>query len=526
MQAAERLAQIATAFGLDPPGSGLTWAKLPVRSAHSPSSAAPQRAVPSRYVLVTGTTPSGSGQGKTVTAIGLAMALCQAGSRAVVTLRQSSFGPTLGGKGGGAGGGAAHLDPLETALLGLGADQFAVELATNLLAARLDDLVWRGEVDIDPDEVWWRRVVDVDDRSLRHVLTRPSGTADGPTSSTGFDITAAGEIAAIVALASDYADLRERLGRLSLGFDQAGQLVTAARLGAAGALAVLLRDALRPNLMVTVEGTPALVHGGPFANLAHGCSSVIADRWALERADYVVTEAGFGSELGAEKFLHLKVPAVGRPPDVIVLVTTTQTEAANLGRHLANLAHFGVPVVVAINRFPTDDPADLVAVVDAAERGGAAGVAAHEGFRLGSAGCADLADQVSCAAEQPSRFRPMLDAGMTIVERVERLATTLYGAACVRWSEPANRQLDRLDNAGLGHSPVCVAKNPRSVSHDPALGPTPSGYEFPVTGLRPATGAGFVTVFAGAIQTMPGLPRHPRFLDWDLTSDGTITGLA
>ncbi len=513
-----------------------------------PDSPPPDGARPGRYVLVTGITPTQAGEGKTVTSLGLAMALWRGGHRAVATLRMSSLGPTLGSKGGGAGGGRAVLAPLEEALLGLGADQFAVESATNLLAARIDDLLYRPDPalpTLDPASVWWRRVVDVDDRALRVVEVHPDGTATGPARTTGFDITAASEVMAVLSLATDWADLRRRLGAVVIGADRDDRPVTAETLGAAGAMAALLREALAPNLLQTAEGTPVLVHGGPFANIAHGCSSVVADLVALPRADVVITEAGFGADLGAEKFLHLKCAASGRTPDAVVLVATVRAlaehgtrsgatgptaalvdaGAANLRHHVGVLRAFGLPVVVAVNRFPDDDPAALTVLAEHATAAGAFAVVPHTAFADGGAGATDLAAAVVEACRAGGGCSPLLRGDEPIADKVAVLATRVYGAGEVRWSPAARTTLAWLERHGFGRLPVCVAKTHRSLSHDPALAGAPRGFAFPVEGLRLAAGAGFVTVYAGGILTMPGLPRRPRFLDVDLTAEGSITGL-
>jgi formate--tetrahydrofolate ligase len=480
-----------------------------------------------RYVLVTAITPTAAGEGKTVTAIGLSMALARGGRRAAVTLRQSSLGPTFGVKGGGAGGGAARIEPLEEAVLGLGADLFAVEEANNLLAAMLDEAIRRGTFDVDPAAVDWRRVVDVDDRALRHIATGSNGSSR----ETGFEITAASEVMAILALSRDLADLRRRLGAIVPAFDSAGRPVTADQLEAAGAMAVLLRSALRPNLMQTSEGTPALIHTGPFGNIATGNSSIAADLIALPRVDYLVTEAGFGSDLGAEKLLHIKAPLLGRTPDAVVLVATVPSVrlhggTANLSKHLANLIGFGLPVVVAVNRHPDDTPAELAAIRAAAEDGGAFAVADSQAFVHGGDGALELADAVMRAAAQPATFMPLLHPADPPRRKVELLATRLYGAAAVHWAPAAEESLDRLVAAGYGSLPVCMAKTHLSLSHDPALTGAPSGYEFPIEAVRLSAGAGLLKVFAGRIVTMPGLPAHPRAADMDLDAQGDVVGLA
>ncbi len=502
---------------------------------------------PGRLVLVTAITPTAAGEGKTVTAIGLAMALARAGRRSIVTLRQSSLGPTFGIKGGGAGGGAARIEPLEEALLGLGSDLFAVESANNLLAAMLEDSLRRGALDVDPGSLAWKRVLDVDDRALRHV----SVGADGTLRETGFEITAASEVMAILALSRDLRDLRRRLGSIVPAFDRRGRPVTAEVLEAAGAMAVILRQALRPNLMLTSEGTPALIHAGPFGNIATGNSSIVADLVALPRTDFVVTEAGFGADLGAEKFLHIKAPLLGRTPDAIVLVATVRSlklhaprpetaprdleredpaavaeGAANLRKHLANLAWFGIPVVVAINRLPSDSPLELAVVREVALDAGAAFVAESHAFGGGGAGAMDLAEAVIDASSLPQSFRPLVRPEDPARAKVETLATRLYGAGEVRWSAAAAAGLRRLEAAGFGSLPVCVAKTHLSLSHDPTLKGAPTGYVFPVDEVRLAAGAGFLKVFAGPIVTMPGLPAHPRAADMDLAPDGSVVGLA
>jgi formyltetrahydrofolate synthetase len=401
-------------------------------------------------------------------------------------------------------------------------------------------------VRVDPDAVVWRRVLDMNDRALRRITVSLDSGDRHRTRATGFDITAASEVMAVFSLARDLADLRRRLGAIVVGYSPDGSPVTAEELGAAGAMAALLRDALQPNLLQATDGTPVFVHGGPFANIAHGCSSVVADRIALARADYVVSEAGFAADLGAEKFLHLKVPVLGRAPDAVVLVATAravvehgerlgvtggpvaQAEAgvANVVQHVAMLRAFGLPVVVAVNRFADDDAGVLAVVHAAGEAAGAVAVVDHAGFTDGGPGAADLADAVTAACARPPAFVPILDAGADVADKVATLAARVYGASSVDWDPAAADELDRLRAAGFGSLPVCVAKTHRSLSHDPKLAGVPRGYAFPVRGLQLRAGAGFVTVYAGDILTMPGLGAHPRFVDIDVLPDGTITGLA
>ena len=500
-----------------------------------------------RYVLVSAITPTPAGEGKTVTSIGLAMGLARRGHRVAATLRQSSIGPTFGGKGGGAGGGRSAIEPLDVCLLGLGDDLFAVESANNLLAAVLDDHVHRRRSPVlDPHAITWRRAVDVDDRSLRSVVTGLGGAVHGTPRETGFDITAASEIMAVLGLAHDLADLRARLDRIVVGFDVDGAAVTAGALGATGAMAVLLRDAVQPNLMQTAEGVPVFVHTGPFANIAHGNASVVSDRIATAYAEYVVTEAGFATELGAEKFFHLKCAATGMWPDAAVLVATVRalkshragasldTEdvdavhvgGANLRRHVANLRQFGVPVVVAINRFPTDTPAELDAVRAIAAEAGAVAAVEHEAYARGGAGAVDLAAAVEDACALGVQPRRLYEPGDPARAKVHALATTLYGAADVHWEPKAARALARFERAGFGALPVCVAKTHSALSHDPTDRGAPTGYTFPVRDVRLAAGAGFLTVIAGDIMTMPGLPPVAKLLQMDLLPDGTVTGVS
>ena len=482
-----------------------------------------------KYVLVTATTPTATGSGKTVSSIGLAMGLTRLGHRSAVALRESALGPTLGAKGGGAGGGAAQIVPLEECLLDLG-DTAAVGAATNLLAAVVDDALHRGGRP-DAGSVTWRRVLDVNDRSLRQVIVGLGGRVNGPPRETGFDITAASEVMALLALSRDRADLRARLDALVPAWDSANKPVTAGQLRAAGAMAVLLRTALQPNLLQTSEGTPALVHSGPFGNLSLGSSSVVADLIALPRVDFLVTEAGFGADLGAEKFFHLKCPVSGVYPDVAVLVTTVpslreQGGTANLRHHIGILRAFDVPVVVAINSFPGDSPEEIAVLKDASLEAGAAAVTEHSAFAQGGEGCLEMAEAVVAFSTSPEPGGHAIYASSdSAQQKVHLLATRLYGAADVAWDPAALRALDRFVEAGYGHLPVCIAKTHRSLSHDPELRGVPTGFTLPVREIRLAAGAGYLSVLTGAVATMPGLPAHPRLLDLDLDPDGNVVGL-
>ncbi|TML17621.1 MAG: formate--tetrahydrofolate ligase, partial [Actinobacteria bacterium] len=458
-----------------------------------------------RYILVSAVTPTAAGEGKTVTSIGLTMGLATLGHRAAASLRQSSLGPTFGGKGGGAGGGKAIIAPLDECLLGLGDDLFAVESANNLLAAVIDDHVHRnGSPAIDARSITWRRAVDVDDRALRRVVTGLGGSIDGVPRETGFDITAASEIMAILGLSCDLADLRRRLSEIVVGFGRDGTPVTASSLQVVGAMVALLQRALQPNLMQSSEGDPIFVHTGPFANIAHGNSSVVSDLIALPRVDYLVTEAGFATELGAEKFFHLKCAATGLAPDASVCVATVRAlkshvrgapldsedvaalriGAANLRAHVANLRQFGAPVVVAVNRFPSDTPAELAALRELAA--GAVAVAAHDAFVRGGVGATELAQAVvdACTGPKPCSVTRLYELDDDPIEKVRKVATTLYGAADVHWESSALRTLARFVKAGYGRLPVCIAKTNLSLSHDPTHKGAPHGYTFPVREVR------------------------------------------
>jgi formate--tetrahydrofolate ligase len=508
----------------------------------------------SAYILVSAITPTPIGEGKTVTSIGLSMGFWRRGRTAAVAIRESTLGPTLGVKGGGAGGGASRIVPLDESLLGLGEDSHAVGNANNLLAAFIDEALMRRVIPIDPATVQWRRVVDLSDRALRHIVTGLGGHLNGVPRETGFDITAASEVMAILALSRTPADLRARLGRIVAGF-HSGVPVTAEELRCAGAMAALLRDALQPNLMQTAEGTPAFIHTGPFGNISHGNSSILADLVALPRVNYLVTEAGFGADMGAEKFFHIKCAASGLTPDAAVLVATVpgikshsgryhlaegrtvpaelwqenvpdvEAGAANLTRQIQNLRAFGVPVVVAINRYGTDAPAELRAVRELAAGAGAAAVAEHHAFTRGGDGCVELAEAVEAACTRAAAITPLYRPEDSPEAKIRTLATRLYGAADVSWTPEAHRDLERYVQAGYGGLPICVAKTHLSLSHDPSLKGAPSGYTFPIRGLRLAAGAGYLYALAGDIMTMPGLPSQPHAAQIDLDPEGNITGL-
>jgi formate--tetrahydrofolate ligase len=488
-----------------------------------------------KLIFVTAITPTPAGEGKTTTAISLAEGLGLHGQKPVVCLREPSLGPVFGIKGGAAGGGYAQLVPMEDLNLHFTGDLHAITAANNLLAAMLDAHLFHGnELGIDPLTISWRRCLDMNDRSLRRVVT---GSRE-----TGFDITAASEVMAILAVSRDLGDLRRRLGVITVGFTADGEPVTAEALGAAGSMAVLLRDALKPNLIQTLEGEGALVHCGPFANIAHGTSSIVADRVGLKLADYVITEGGFGSDLGMEKSFDIVCPLAGFAPSAVVLVATVralkhhggdpdgglaalEAGAANLERHLGIAAEFGLRPVVAVNRFPTDTAAELDALRRIAVERGAYAAEINDGFVHGGAGAALLADTVIEAAAQPTRFRPLYDRADPLEAKLETIARRVYGADGVELAPAAQAGLEHARQLGLDQFPICMAKTHLSLSHDPALTNAPKGFTLPIRDLRPYTGAGWLLALCGDMQTMPGLGRHPAALDIDLDPTGRIVGL-
>jgi len=509
-----------------------------------------------RYVLVTAVTPTPLGEGKTTTAVGLAQALHRLGHRAVVTLRQPSLGPTFGMKGGAAGGGYSQVIPMEDLNLHLTGDFHAVTAANNLAAALVDSHLFHGNaLALDPDDIPWRRVLDVNDRPLREVTIGLGRRTDGIPRRTGFEITAASEVMAILALASDLADLRRRLGRAVVAYTTGGRPVTADEVGAGGAMAVLMKDALAPNLLQTLEGTPALVHAGPFANIAHGSSSILADLVGLRGADYVVTEAGFGADVGAEKFCNIKCRVSGLHPDAAVVVTTVRAMKAqtgnyriapgrpipealgaespdeviagadNLRRHLQIVRRHGLTPVVAINHFPGDHPSEHEAIGAVCDDLGVAWAICdpHAG---GGAGVTDLARRVEEACAAPSEFRFLYPDPLPLRAKIERIATEIYGAGAVSFEAPAAAALDRFEALGWGSLPVCMAKTHLSLTHDPAVRGAPTGWTLPIRAARASVGAGFVLAMAGEIRTMPGLGSHPAAHGMDLDADGNVVGLS
>jgi formate--tetrahydrofolate ligase len=509
-----------------------------------------------RYVLVTAVTPTPLGEGKTTTAVGLAQALQREGRQAAVTLRQPSLGPTFGIKGGAAGGGHSQVIPMEDLNLHLTGDFYAVAAAHNLTAALIDSHLFHGNaLGISLGDIPWRRVLDVNDRALRRVTIGQGGRADGVPRETGFDITAAGEGMAILALASDLADLRARLGRAVVAYTTDGGPVTADDIGAGGAMAVLLKDALSPNLLQTLEGGPALVHTGPFGNIAHGSSSILADQVAVRGADYVVTEAGFGADVGAEKFFNIKCRLSGLRPDAAVVVTTVRAMKAqtghyrivpgrpipqeigaedpdevtagadNLRRHLGIVRRHGITPVVAINHFPTDYPAEHAAIGAVCEEEGVAWAVCRP-HAEGGAGVADLARRVEEACARPSAFRFLYPDDLPLRDKIETIATEIYGAGAVAFEPAAEQGLARFESLGWGGLPVCMAKTHLSLTHDPAVWGAPTGWTLPIRDVRASVGAGFVLALAGEIRTMPGLGRHPAAFRIDLDAEGNIVGLS
>ncbi len=503
---------------------------------------------PGKLILVTAITPTPAGEGKTTTSVGLNDALNRIGKRAVACLREPSLGPCFGIKGGAAGGGYAQVVPMEDINLHFTGDFHAIGTANNLLAAMLDNHIHQGNaLGIDARRVSWRRVVDMNDRALRSIVCSLGGIGNGFPREDGFDITVASEVMAIFCLATDLEDLRRRLGNIVVAQTRARAPITARDLKADGAMTVLLRDALQPNLVQTLENNPAIIHGGPFANIAHGCNSVIATRAALGLADYVVTEAGFGADLGAEKFFDIKCRKAGLAPEAVVLVATVralkmhggvaldalggedvaavQAGCANLARHIANLRGFGVPVVVAVNRFPTDSEAELEAVAEAARGEGARAVICSH-WAEGGAGAEELAREVVALIEAGgAQFQPLYGDSLGLWEKVETIATRIYGASGVSASQAVRNRFRRLEEEGYGHFPVCMAKTQYSFSHDPKLKNAPSGFEVPIREVRLSAGAEFVVVICGDIMTMPGLPKVPAAEGIHVNEAGQIEGL-
>ena len=510
-----------------------------------------------KYVVVSAITPTPLGEGKTTTTVGLGQAFSHIGKRATVAIRQPSMGPTFGIKGGAAGGGYSQVVPMELLNLHLTGDMHAVTAAHNLLAAMIDNHIHHNDdfFTVDRHSVTWRRVLDVNDRTLRNIIIGLGPRADGVIRETGFDITAASEVMAVLALATSLQDLRARMGRIVIGSDVDGRPITAEELRAAGAMTVIMRDAIKPNLMQTLEQTPVLVHAGPFGNIAHGNSSIVADRIGIRGGDYLVTEAGFGADMGAERFFNIKCRTSGLAPDAAVLVATVRAlkthsgrytvvagrplpeemlaenpddvlaGADNLRKQVENIRLHGVSPVVAINAFPTDHASEHDAIRAVAESLGVrAAVCRH--FTEGGKGAAELAEAVAEAADEPNEFGFLYPSEASLREKIETVATRVYGAAGVSYDLVAERQLDHYEANGFGDLPVCIAKTHLSISSDPALKGAPTGWTMPVREVRASVGAGFIYPLCGDMRTMPGLSKHPAAARIDIDDHGEIVGLS
>lgn len=502
-----------------------------------------------KLVLITAINPTPAGEGKTTTNVGLSMALNKLGKKAITTLREPSLGPCFGIKGGAAGGGYAQVVPMEDINLHFTGDFHAITSAHNLLAAMLDNHIHQGnELRIVTKKIVWDRVMDMNDRALRHIVVGLGKKGDGVTRESDFQITVASEIMAILCLATSLADLKDRLSRMVVAYNEDKEPVTAGDLNATGAMALLLKDALKPNLVQTLENTPALVHGGPFANIAHGCNSVMATQTALKLSDYVITEAGFGADLGAEKFFDIKCRYAGLKPDAVVIVATVRalkmngglpkgelkTEnldalrkgASNLERHIENVAKYGVPSVVAINRFPDDTEDELKLLEDICAKQGVDFVLSDV-FAKGGEGGISLARRIMDICEnRDSNFQPLYELDMPVRDKIAKIATEIYRADGVEYDDSAAKQITELEKLGFGDLPICVAKTQYSFSDDPKLLGAPKGFKMHIREVKVSAGAGFIVVLTGSIMTMPGLPKAPNAEGMDILEDGTIIGLS
>ncbi len=501
-----------------------------------------------KLILVTAINPTPAGEGKTTTTVGLGQAMGRLGKKAVIALREPSLGPVMGIKGGAAGGGYAQVIPMEDINLHFTGDLHAITSANNLLCAMIDNHIMRGNnLKIDPTRIVFRRVMDMNDRALREIVVGLGGTTNGLPREDGFTITVASEVMAILCLSADIQELKERLSKIVVAYTFTGEEVTAGDIGAHGAMTALLKDAIKPNLVQTLEETPCLMHGGPFANIAHGCNSMIATKAALKLADYVVTEAGFGADLGAEKFFDIKCPAAGIKPDAVVLVATVRAlkynggvlrenlstenlEAlssglCNLEKHIENLKQFGVNVVVAMNRFGTDTEAELSLVQACCEKNGVA-FSLSEVFEKGGEGAVDLAEKLMWMIDnEPSDFHPLYDYSLPIKEKINTIVTKIYGGRDVTYSREAEKELKRLEETGYGNLPVCMAKTQYSFSDDAKLLGRPENFRLHVREVKLYAGAGFITVYCGNVMTMPGLPARPAAVDITVDENGLICGL-
>ncbi len=510
-----------------------------------------------KYIDVTAITPTPLGEGKTTTTVGLGQAMKHIGKRSIVALRQPSQGPTFGIKGGAAGGGYSQVVPMETFNLHLTGDIHAVTAANNLLAAMIDNKLMRGNpLNIDTDSITWKRVMDVNDRALRQIIVGLGGKVEGGVvRETGFDIAVASEVMAILALTTSLKDMRERFGRIVIGMTTDKKPVTAEDIGGAGAMTVLMKDALRPNLLQTLENTPAIVHAGPFANIAHGNSSILADLIGIKCGDYLITESGFGADIGAEKFFNIKCRYSGLKPDAAVLVVTVralkahsgkyrivagkdlpkdllecnprdvEVGAANMIKHIENVKRHGVTPVVAINVFPGDHPEEIEVIQKLAVEAGALGASVARHFSDGGRGAIELAEMVVAAASKPNEFRFLYDLNQSIKSKIETIATQIYGAAGVSYEPVAERQIKDYEANGFGKLPICMAKTHLSLSHDPSLKGAPKGFTLPIREVRASVGAGFIYPLCGEMRTMPGLSEHPAAERVDIDENGNVVGL-
>ncbi len=501
-----------------------------------------------KLILVTAISPTPAGEGKTTTSVGLVDGLCHIGKNAMICLREPSLGPCFGMKGGAAGGGYAQVIPMTDINLHFTGDFHAIGAAHNLLSALIDNHIhWDNQLNIDPRRITWKRVVDMNDRSLRDITCGLGGIGNGIPRQSGFDITVASEIMAVFCLASDIEDLKKRIGNMVIGYSRSNEPIRAKQLNADGAITVLLKDAFQPNLVQTLENNPAFIHGGPFANIAHGCNSVVSTKLALKLADYVVTEAGFGADLGAEKFFDIKCRKSGLKPDAVVLVATTKAlkmhggitkdnlgaenvDAVNKGcknlkRHIENITKFGVPVIVAINDYVTDTKEEHAAIINyCKEIGVECKISSH--WEKGGKGASDLAEEVAKIADSnSSKFKPLYDNKLSLWDKTQYIAQNIYGASEIIADKKVRNQFKKLEEDGFGEYPICMAKTQYSFSTDPALMGAPSGHDVPIREVRLSAGAEFIVVVCGEIMTMPGLPKIPASEGIDIDDEGLIQGL-
>ena len=501
-----------------------------------------------KLILVTAISPTPAGEGKTTTSVGLVDGLCQIGKNAMICLREPSLGPCFGMKGGAAGGGYAQVIPMTDINLHFTGDFHAIGAAHNLLSALIDNHIhWDNQLDIDPRRITWKRVVDMNDRSLRDITCGLGGTGNGVPRQSGYDITVASEIMAVFCLASDFSDLQKRIGNIVVGYTRSNEPVRASQLNADGAIAALLKDAFQPNLVQTLENNPAFIHGGPFANIAHGCNSVVSTKTALKLADYVVTEAGFGADLGAEKFFDIKCRKSGLEPDAVVLVATTKAlkmhggikkedlgienvdavtkGCKNLEKHIENIGKFGVPVVVAINDYVTDTKNEHTAIIDYCKNIGVeCKISSH--WEKGGLGAVELAEGVAKIADSNSaEFKTLYDNKMSLWDKTQYIAQNIYGAADIIADKKVRNQFKKLEDDGFGEYPICMAKTQYSFSTDPLLMGAPSGHDVPIREVRLSAGAEFIVVVCGEIMTMPGLPKIPAAENINVDDKGLIQGL-